>query len=184
MKRVIKCINLVLCLVLLALFCVCPCECLDYSADSPSYITKSGCFYIEVQTSQLGHCTIILPSNYQFDLISTYKNSDVLYNTTSGTMSGTVITASGDTYNFRFQAFSNAQYYRPNDIGTSYTWSTLTINRLVSTNGSILGTNGIKVYNIPDSDKIIISVVLVSSLLYIIFGSVILIFNKRGSRYD
>ena len=71
-KGVLKCASLVLCLVCLLHCFVFPVACLDYSANPPSYINYR-CFYIEVNTSQLGRGTIILPDNYKWDDISTYK---------------------------------------------------------------------------------------------------------------
>lgn len=178
MKRVIKCVSLLICSVFLLLCFVFPVACLDYSADSPSYISESGNFYIEVNTVEIGRGTIILPNNYKYDYLSTYDNSDELYNSTSSTLNGYIITTRGNRYQCRFSSFSPAQYYLGTGVG--YGWQDLSISELYTSNGSILGSNGQKVYNVPDSDRIIISIVIIACLLYLIFTAVVMILRKRS----
>ena len=180
MKVVKKCVSLLICLVCLVPFFVFQVECLDYSEDSPSYVSEVGNFYIEVSTVELGRGTLILPNNYKYDYISTYSSGNNLYNTYSSTISGYIKLQNGNSYQIRFQGFSSAQYNSGSGVG--YGYQDLTVNALYTTNGSILGTNGIKVYNIPDSDRILISVVLVAMLVYLVFGSVTFILRRWSNQ--
>ena len=175
-KGVLKCASLVLCLVCLLHCFVFPVACLDYSANPPSYINYR-CFYIEVNTSQLGRGTIILPDNYKWDDISTYNNSTQLINKTSGTLTGRFVTQGGTTYSFRFSAFNTPQYQTTSN-GIS-TWTALTVTQLYTTNGSIDGNNGIKVYNVADSDKIFITILIIGVFFMVLFNSLIFILNRR-----
>lgn len=184
MKRVIKCVSLVISLVCLVLFLSFPVVCLEYSDNVPNYVNEKGNFYIEVATSQIGAGTILLSNNYKFDYLSTYGSTEQLYNTTNSTISGYIYTTNNNYYQIRFTSLDTAQYYiTGSGIGGNYGWQDLTITKLVSTNGSILGDNGIKVYSVSDSDKIIITILIVTVSL-VLFGYVILLlFNRKGERY-
>ena len=178
-KGVIKCASLVLCSVCLLHCLGFRAECLDYSANAPSYLNYNDVFYIEVNTSQLGRGTIMLPDNYKFDNITTANNSYQLFNKTSGTMSGRFITQNGTSYSFRFSAFSSGQYQTSS--GGVSTWTGLTVTQLYTTNGSIDGNNGLKVYNVADSDKIMITILIIGVFFMVLFNSLLFILNrKRG----
>lgn len=177
MKRVIyKCVGLVICSVFLLLCFVFPSACLDYSEDSPSYVPEKSNFYIEVTTSELGNCTLILPNDYIENIISTRGTGVQLYNTTMSTLNGYVLTSSGTYYRLRFSALDTPDYYTNTQYGQ---WTDLTITQLKTSNGSISGANGQKVYILSDFQKIIISCVIV--LLTMIFlCNVVIIFKRRG----
>lgn len=179
-KKVIKCVSLLICLVCLLLCCVCPVVALDYSENSPSYIREKGNFYIEISSVELGTGTILLANNYRVDILSTYGNSQQLYNTTSSTISGYLYTTSNNYYQIRFTSLNTPQYY-VQGTGINYGWQDLTINQLVSTNGSIKGDNGIKVYFYSDFEKILISAIIIFFVLFFIFSGVrfVISFKKR-----
>lgn len=175
-KGFLKCVGLLICSVFLLLCCAFPSVCLDYSEDSPSYVPEKGNFYIQVSTTELGSCTFLLPNNYKADILSTRGNTLQLYNTTMSTINGYVLTSSGVYYRLRFNALDTAEYYTSTSYGT---WNDLTVSQLLTSNGSILGSNGQKVYLLSDFEKIIISCVIV--LLTLIFGcNIVIMFKRRG----
>ena len=178
MKKVNKCVILLICLVCLLHCFVYQAVCLEYSADSP--IGYKGNFYIQVGTTELGNCIIVLPNTYKFDYLSTYSDSLKLYNTMNSTLSGYVFT-SNNNYPLRFTALNTAQYQTTSGYQT--TWNDLTINSLVKTNGSILGENGIKVYNVSDSDKIIITLLTISLVSVFVISFLTFVFNHKRSDY-
>ena len=175
-----KCGILLMCLVLLLHCFVFQVACLEYSTDNP--IGYKGNFFIQVTTSELGNCVIILPNTYKYDYLSTYSNTYHLYNTTNSTISGQVIVISSNTsYPCRFTALNQAQYQTTSGYQT--TWNDLTITSLTKTNGSILGDNGIKVYNVSDSDRIIISLFIIALISVYVISFLGFVFNRKRGDY-
>lgn len=184
-RGVFKCVSLLICLVCLLLCFVFPVACLDYSVNSPTYVKEKGNFYIEVQTSELGRGAILLANNYQVDILSTYGNTSELYNTLNSTLNGYFLTQNGTYHQLRFTTLSTAQYYiQSSGIGGTYGWQDLTITELYTTNGSILGSKGIKVRFFTDFEKLLLtSLIVVFTISFVLGGIKFIIKLKRGDKY-
>lgn len=114
-----------------------------YTNEYPFYLPYVGAKYVEVESSTLGRCSLVLSASVPDNYISIGLNNSHLYNNTSSTLYGTVRTRNGSDYSVRFSAFSTPEYYISG--GYNPTFTPLNITEIYNTN--------IKFVDYSDSDK-------------------------------
>lgn len=103
-----------------------------------------GGYFFDVQTSQLGHIIIYIPSNYSHGYFT--LDNDVPFNVSSTTING--FGSWSDSYSIRWTSFNSAEY-RPT-TGMGITWNPLTISEVYETNVSYI-VNGENDFYLDDS---------------------------------
>lgn len=114
-----------------------------YTNDYPAYLPYVGAKYVEVQSSSLGKCSLVLSASVPDSYISIGSNNNQLYNNTSSTLYGIVRTVNGTDYSVRFSAFSTPEYYTAGSYNPVYT--SLNVTQIYNTN--------IKFVDYNDTDK-------------------------------
>ena len=104
----------------------------SYTNDYPVYLPYVGAKYVEIQSSSLGKCTIVLSASVPDSYISIGTSNNNLYNNTSSTLYGMVRTINGTDYSIRFPAFSTAEYYTAGSYNPTY--SPINCTQIYNTN--------------------------------------------------
>ena len=104
----------------------------SYTNDYPVYLPYVGAKYVEIQSSSLGKCTIVLSASVPDSYISIGISNNNLYNNTSSTLYGMVRTVNGTDYSVRFSAFSTPEYYTAGSYNPTY--SPINCTQIYNTN--------------------------------------------------
>lgn len=177
MKRKVKILcSLGFIILYITLLC-CPAYAVDYGVQYPDYVPQSSGCFIECN-SNIGKGCLLLPYEFVDNSIGYYNNNQFC-NLTKSTINGVFITENGTSYSIRCTALGGFQYVYSTGYQSSY--QDLTFNSIYNTNCTFLTENSENqnnVYHLSDTDKIIISLIVLIMFFNFFELSVLIIRGK------